>query len=59
MSEHDPRADELEAELDEMEERAEKLEGEIKDTREDWDRKKQDSSVPGAPPDQDKDKNEN
>ena len=58
MSEHDPHAGELEAELDEMEERTEKLKGEIKDTREDWDRKKQDSSVPGASPDPDKDKNE-
>ena len=31
-----------------MEERSERLEEEIEDTREDWERKKRDSSVPGA-----------
>jgi hypothetical protein len=51
MSEHERKADELEAELDDMDERVDELEGEIKDTREDWERKKGDSSVPGAPPD--------
>ncbi|HEX5620904.1 MAG TPA: hypothetical protein VFX51_20955 [Solirubrobacteraceae bacterium] len=55
MSEHDRQADELEAELDDMDERVENLEGEIKDTREDWERKKADSGVPGAPPDADAD----
>jgi hypothetical protein len=48
MSEHDPQAEELEDELDDMEERAEELEQEIKDTREDWERKKRDSGIPGA-----------
>jgi len=48
MSEHDERADELEAELHEMEERSERLEDEIDGTREDWERKKRDPSVPGA-----------
>jgi hypothetical protein len=51
MSEHRKRADDLEHELDEMEERSERLEGEIDDTREDWERKKADPGVPGAPPD--------
>jgi hypothetical protein len=37
-----------ERELDEMEERAERLDDEIDDAREDWERKKADSSVPGA-----------
>jgi predicted nucleic acid-binding Zn-ribbon protein len=42
-----------ERELEEMQERAEKLEDEIDEVREDWERKKADSSVPGAPPDND------
>jgi hypothetical protein len=40
-----------ERELDEMQERSDRLEREIADVREDWERKKGDSSVPGAPPD--------
>jgi len=48
MTENDPQARELDKELDDMDERVENLEGEIKDTREDWERKKQDSSIPGA-----------
>ena len=48
MTEHDER------EIEEMEERAERLEGEIDDAREDWERKKADSSVPGAAGDPDK-----
>lgn len=48
MSEHERQADELENELDDMDERVEQLGGEIKDTREDWERKKKDSSIPGA-----------
>ena len=43
----------LERELDEMDERTDKLEDEISDAREDWDRKKADSSVPGAAGDPD------
>jgi hypothetical protein len=37
-----------ERELEEMQERAEKLEDQIDEVREDWERKKADSSVPGA-----------
>ena len=37
-----------EDEVREMEERSERLEEEIEDTRDDWERKKRDSSVPGA-----------
>ncbi len=48
MTEHDDRASRLEDELDEMQERTDRLEEEIEDTREDWERKKGDSSVPGA-----------
>jgi hypothetical protein len=39
---------EEERELDEMQERSERLEDEIEATREDWERKKRDPSVPGA-----------
>ena len=48
MSEHERQAEKLEDELDDMDERVEKLEGDIDDAREDWERKKKDSSVPGA-----------
>jgi hypothetical protein len=51
MSEYERQADELESELDDMDERVDELDSDIKDTREDWERKKGDSSVPGAPPD--------
>ena len=51
MTEHDERAQDLERELDEMEEHSDRLEEEVADAREDWERKKADSSVPGAPPD--------
>jgi hypothetical protein len=37
-----------ERDADEMEERSERLEDEISDAREDWERKKADSGVPGA-----------
>jgi hypothetical protein len=46
MTEHRDR------DIDEMEERTERLEDEISDARQDWERKKADSSVPGAPPDE-------
>jgi predicted nucleic acid-binding Zn-ribbon protein len=48
MSEHDEQAEQLEHELDDMQRRTERLEGQIDDVREDWERKKRDSSVPGA-----------
>jgi hypothetical protein len=41
-----------ERELEEMQKRADKLEDEIEDVREDWERKKGDSGVPGAVDDQ-------
>jgi hypothetical protein len=37
-----------EREVEEMQERADQLEEQIKDVREDWERKKADPSVPGA-----------
>jgi hypothetical protein len=42
-----------EREVEEMQERSDRLEQEIDDTREDWERKQRDSSVPGAAGDPD------
>ena len=50
MTEDDPKADELERELDDMEQRSEQLDEQIEAARDDWERKKGDSGVPGAPP---------
>jgi hypothetical protein len=41
---------EYEQQADELEERSEKLGEEIADAREDWERKRNDESVPGTPP---------
>jgi hypothetical protein len=43
-----------ERDVEEMEERSERLEEDIQDTREDWERKKRDSKVPGAAGDPDR-----
>jgi hypothetical protein len=48
MSEHERHADRLERELDDMAEQTERLGDDIDETRKDWERKQQDSSVPGA-----------
>jgi predicted nucleic acid-binding Zn-ribbon protein len=48
VTEHERRADEVERELDDMEEQSERLEEEIDDTRDDWEAKQRDPSVPGA-----------
>jgi hypothetical protein len=37
--------------LDDMEKRSERLDDEIGETRKDWESKKADPGVPGAPPD--------
>lgn len=52
MVEKDPDklADELEEEADELEERSKKLEDETEDVAQDWERKRADDNVPGAPP---------
>jgi hypothetical protein len=47
MRDRDP-AQEAERELSDMERRSERLEHQIEDLRSDWERKKQDPSVPGA-----------
>jgi hypothetical protein len=45
---HEAKADEVERDLDEMQEAGERLQGDIDSTGEEWERKKRDSSVPGA-----------
>jgi hypothetical protein len=58
MSEqHDPDrlADELEGETDRLQARSEQLHEQIEDVRDDWERKRADEGVPGAPPRQDSD----
>lgn len=47
---HDRLADELENQADELQEHSEQLQQEIGDVRQDWERKRGDPSVPGAPP---------
>ena len=43
-------ADEMDHEAGRMEQQSEQLEDEISDVREDWERKRADERVPGAPP---------
>ncbi len=43
-------ADELGDHADRLEQQSERLEDEIGDVREDWERKRSDPGVPGAPP---------
>jgi hypothetical protein len=52
MVEKDPDklADDLEAEADDLERRSEKLEKKTEDVAKEWERKRSDPSVPGAPP---------
>lgn len=61
MSETDPGglADHLEDEADELERRSEKLEHETEDVAQEWESKRSDPNVPGAPaPPQDEDERE-
>jgi len=60
MSERDPDklADELEQEASRMQEQSEHLRGEIHEAREDWERKRADAGVPGAPPPDPEDESE-
>ena len=52
MAETDPGklADHLEDEADELEQRSEKLKENTEDVAQEWERKRSDESVPGAPP---------
>jgi hypothetical protein len=49
--EHDEQAERLEEDADKLEQHNEQLGERIDDIREDWERKQQDDSVPGAQPD--------
>ena len=48
MSDYERQADDLERELDDMQHQSDRLEGEIKEAREDWERKKKDALMPSA-----------
>jgi len=48
-SDHEEIADRLEDESDALERHVRELEGEIEQTRDEWERKRADPSVPGAP----------
>ncbi len=48
MSEHKQQADRLEHEAETLQQRSDQLGDEIAETREDWERKQADDSVPGA-----------
>jgi hypothetical protein len=52
MTETDPNelSDQLEHEADELERRSEELRRRTEDASQDWQRKRSDESVPGAPP---------
>jgi hypothetical protein len=52
MAERNPEelADRLESEADDMEQRSRKLGEETRDVAQEWERKRSDPSVPGAPP---------
>ena len=51
--EHRDKADAVERELDDMEEQTDTLEEETEAAKADWKRKREDDSVPGAPPPED------
>ncbi|MDT7538665.1 MAG: hypothetical protein QOI82_2250 [Actinomycetota bacterium] len=48
MTDHEQHADQLEREVDDLERQSKKLGAEISDTRENWEHKQTDDSVPGA-----------
>ena len=49
-TDHDALADQLEAEADKLQQHSDQLGDEVKDAHEDWERKRADAGVPGAPP---------
>jgi hypothetical protein len=51
--EHEEQADRMEEDADRMEQHSEQLGERIDDIEDDWERKEQDVSVPGAQPDRD------
>lgn len=54
MTEDDPQklSQAFDRETDELERQGQEVKGEIEGTREDWERKRRDENVPGAPPPQ-------
>jgi hypothetical protein len=48
-------AEEMEAEIEELEEHSAEVEGDIEDTEAEWKRKQADPAVPGAEPDEEED----
>jgi hypothetical protein len=52
MSEHDPGdlADELDQQADQLERHSADVGQQVEETREDWQRKRRDESIPGAQP---------
>lgn len=48
MTDHQERADRVEAGIEELQRESDALDGEIGETRDDWERKKADDKVPGA-----------
>jgi hypothetical protein len=48
--EHDEQAEKLEQEADKLEHESERVGEHIEETRDDWEAKEKDSSVPGAQP---------
>jgi hypothetical protein len=56
MTEHQEQADRLEREADELERRSDRLGEDISTAREDWEHKRREENVPGAPtPDEQED----
>lgn len=53
MIEHERDAEDLDAEVADLEKAAEKVQEDIDETKSDWESKKGDESVPGAAPDED------
>ena len=51
--EHEEQADHMEEDADKLEQHSDQLGERIEDVRDDWERKEQDPSVPGALPDPD------
>jgi hypothetical protein len=49
MSEHQEQAKRLDDEADDLEQRSEELGDQISDVRENWEARRRDESVPGAP----------
>ena len=53
--EHEEQAERLERDAEKLEHESDRVGQHIEETREDWDAKEKDSSVPGAQPEQDDD----